>query len=44
MYIEHVGEMRVVNYQTGEVCLTDFKAEGWYGKDRHYMEGFTFDS
>ena len=44
MYIEHVGEMKVTNYKTGEVAVIDFKAEGWYGSNRHYLEGFTYDS
>ena len=34
MYIEQVGEMTVTNYQTGEVCVVEFKAEGWGGKNK----------
>ena len=44
MYIEHIGEMKVENYQTGEVCVIDFKAEGWYGTNKHHLEGFAFNS
>ena len=43
-YSEQVGEMIVTNYQTGEVCIIDFKAEGSGGKNRHYMEGFVYNS
>ena len=36
--------MSVINYQTGEVCIVDFKSEGWGGKNRHYLEGYCFNS
>ena len=36
--------MRITNYQTGEVCIIDFKAEGWGGKNKHFLEGFCYDS
>lgn len=44
MYIEQVGEMLVTNYQTGEVCVVDFKQEGWGGKNKHALEGLTYNS
>ena len=44
MYIEHVGEMKVTNFKTGEVAVIDFKAEGWYGKNKHYLEGYSYNS
>ena len=44
MYIEHVGPMTVTNWQTGEVCIIDFKSEGWGGKNRHAIEGYIYES
>ena len=44
MYIEQVGELTVTNYQTGEVCVVEFKAEGWGGKNKQCLEGYTYDS
>ena len=44
MYIEEIGASVVKNHKTGEVCHIEFKAEGWGGKNRHAMEGYTFDS
>ena len=44
LYIEQVGEMMVKNHQTGEVCICEFKAEGWSGKNRHFLEGYTYNS
>ena len=36
--------MLVTNYKTGEVCVVDFKESGWNGKNKHYLEGLTYDS
>jgi len=44
MYIEQVGEMTVTNHKTKEVCVIEFKAEGWGGKNRHAMEGYSYNS
>lgn len=44
MYVEHVGPMTVTNYKTGEVCILDFKAEGWGGKNKQYCEGYVYKS
>ena len=44
VYIEQTGEMLVNNYQTGEVCVVTFKEEGWGGKNKHALEGLTYNS
>jgi len=44
MYIEQVGEMKILNYKTGEVCVINFVAEGWSGKNKHLLEGFCYNS
>lgn len=44
MYTEHTGEMRVTNHASGEVCLVTFKTEGWGGRNRHAIEGYTYPS
>lgn len=44
MFVEHVGSMTVTNYKTGEVCILDFKAEGWGGKNKQYCEGYVYSS
>ena len=36
--------MTIRNYQTGEICVIDFKAEGWGGKNKHAVEGFCFNN
>ena len=36
--------MTVTNYQTGEVCVVEFKAEGWGGKNKQCVEGYTYES
>lgn len=42
--IEQVGESVVTNLTTGEVCIVEFKETGWGGKNKHYLEGYTYDS
>ena len=44
MYIEQVGELLVTNYKTGEVCIVDFKETGWGGKNKHALEGYTYNN
>lgn len=44
MYVEQVGEMVVTNYKTGEVCIVEFKQEGWGGKNKHALEGYCYNS
>lgn len=44
MYIEHVGNMIIRNYKTGEVCIMEFKAEGWGGKNKQAVEGYVYSS
>ena len=34
--------MTVTNYKTGEVCIIEFFAEGWNGKNKHYLEGLCY--
>ena len=36
--------MTVTNYKTGEVCVIEFFAEGWGGKNKHYLEGYCYES
>ena len=44
VYIEQVGESIVTNLTTGEVCVVEFKEAGFSGKNKHYLEGLTYDS
>ena len=43
MYVEHTGTMTVKNYQTGDVCLVEFKKRGWSGKGAYEVEGYAFN-
>ena len=36
--------MLVTNYQSGEVCIVEFKQEGWGGRNKHALEGYTYNS
>ena len=44
MYVEHVGKCIITNHNTGHVMLMEFMAEGWYGVNRHKVQGDVFMS
>ncbi|KAJ1675903.1 hypothetical protein EV182_000349 [Spiromyces aspiralis] len=42
-WIEHVGEIKVVNHRTGDVTRLEFKPSTWLGNDRYKVEGQAFN-
>ncbi|KAJ1513129.1 hypothetical protein HMI54_005165 [Coelomomyces lativittatus] len=39
LWIDHYGDMEIVNHQTKDKCIVTFKSTGWRNKDRCAMEG-----
>lgn len=44
MYVEHVGKSIVTNHTTGHVGVIDYLHEGWYGLNKHKIQGDIFVS
>ena len=42
MFVDHAGEMKIKNHQTGHVAVLDFKAAGWSHKTRHHIDGLIY--
>ena len=42
MFVDHAGEMKIKNHQTGHVAILDFKAAGWSHKTRHHIDGLIY--
>ncbi|RHZ88579.1 hypothetical protein Glove_22g187 [Diversispora epigaea] len=43
-WIDHYGDMVIVNHLTGDKCVLTFKARGWRGKDAFEIRGYVKDS
>ncbi|RKP38806.1 Oxysterol-binding protein-domain-containing protein [Dimargaris cristalligena] len=43
-WMEHYGDMDVVNHRTGETCRLTFKQNGWRGNNLYVLEGKTKDA
>lgn len=44
IWIEHYGEMEVVNHMTKRKSVIEFKPCGWTGTDAHRMQGYLYDA
>ena len=44
LYIEHVGTGSVKNAKTGEIIVIEYKAEGYYERNKHEIEGYVYRS
>jgi len=44
MYVDHHGEMAIVNEQTGDIAKVVLKKKGWFDKDPHRVEGVVTDA
>ncbi|KAJ1920926.1 hypothetical protein H4219_000979 [Mycoemilia scoparia] len=42
-WIEHIGEIEVINHRTGDVTRLDFKASSWLGSGKYKVEGQALD-
>lgn len=38
-YLEHIGELRVTNHRTGQVCSLTFKEQGYFGSAKNEVVG-----
>ncbi|XP_013420146.1 oxysterol-binding protein-related protein 2-like [Lingula anatina] len=43
LWVEHSGQMEVVNHQTNHRVVLNYKPCGWFGKDAHKLEGVVFN-
>ncbi|CAG8465349.1 2332_t:CDS:2 [Ambispora gerdemannii] len=43
-WIDHYGDMVIVNHITGDKCVLTFKARGWRGKDAFEIRGSVTDA
>ncbi|CAG8618226.1 5069_t:CDS:2 [Acaulospora morrowiae] len=43
-WIDHYGDMVIINHITGDKCVLTFKARGWRGKDAFEIRGYVKDS
>lgn len=39
LWVDHYGDMVVINHATGDECLIRFKQSGWRGKSQFEVEG-----
>jgi hypothetical protein len=44
MYVDHHGEMAIVNELTGDLAKVVLRKEGWFDKDPHRVEGVITDA
>ncbi|CAG8535573.1 1697_t:CDS:10, partial [Acaulospora colombiana] len=42
-WIDHYGDMVILNHLTGDKCVLTFKARGWRGKDAFEIRGYIKD-
>ncbi|CAG8518416.1 3317_t:CDS:2 [Ambispora leptoticha] len=43
-WIDHYGDMVIINHITGDKCVLTFKARGWRGKDAFEIRGIVYDA